>query len=59
MGREALGPVKFLCLRIGECLGQQVGVVGLGNRGGEDRGFDEGKLRKGTTFEMQINKIFN
>jgi hypothetical protein len=33
MGGEALGPVKVLCLSIGECQGQDVGVGGLGTRG--------------------------
>jgi hypothetical protein len=27
--------------------------------GGKDRGFSEGKLGKGITFEMQIKKIAN
>jgi hypothetical protein len=32
----------------------------VGERGrGEDRGFLEGKLGKGITFEMQIKKISN
>jgi hypothetical protein len=31
------------------------GAVG----GGGERGFSEGKLRKGITFEMQIKKISN
>ena len=56
MGGEALGLVKVLCSSIGECLGQEVGVGGLGNRGrgegGGDRGFSEGKPGKGMTFEM-------
>jgi hypothetical protein len=55
MGGEALGPVKVLCPSIGECLGQKAGVGGLGSRGSgerEDRGFLEGKLGKGITFEM-------
>jgi hypothetical protein len=33
MGGEALGPVKVLCLSIGECQGQEAGVGGLGSRG--------------------------
>jgi hypothetical protein len=33
MGGEAFGPVKVLCPSIGECLGQEVGVGGLGSRG--------------------------
>ncbi|EDL29092.1 mCG1041086, partial [Mus musculus] len=33
MGGKALGPVKVLCLSIGECRGQEAGVGGLGNRG--------------------------
>jgi hypothetical protein len=54
MGGEALGPVKVLCPNMGECLGQEVGVGRLGSRGrvGEDRGFSEGKLGKGITFEI-------
>jgi hypothetical protein len=46
MGGEAFVPVKVLCPHIGECLGQKMGVDGLGSRasGGEDRGFSEGKL---------------
>jgi hypothetical protein len=32
MSGEALGPVKVLCQSIGECLGQEAGVCGLGNR---------------------------
>ena len=54
MGGEALGPVMVLCPSIGECLGQEAGVDGLGSKGkgGEDRGFSEGKLGKGITFEM-------
>jgi hypothetical protein len=53
MGGEALGPVKVLCPSVGECQGQEVGVGGLGSRGRRgDRGFSEGKLGKGITFEM-------
>jgi hypothetical protein len=58
MGRETLGPVKVLCPSIGECQGQAAGVGGLGiGRWGVgeervDRGFSEGKLGKGLTFEM-------
>jgi hypothetical protein len=33
--------------------------VGELGEGGGDRGFLEGKLGKGITFEMQINKISN
>ena len=53
MGGEALGPVKVLCPSIGECLGQEAGVVvwEKGEAGG-DRGFSERKLGKGITFEM-------
>ena len=32
MGGESLGPVKALCPSIGECQGQEVGVVGLVSR---------------------------
>jgi hypothetical protein len=54
MGGVALGPVKVLCPSIGECQGQEVGVGGWGSRRrwGADRGFLEGKLGKGITFEM-------
>jgi hypothetical protein len=56
MGGETLGAVKVLCPSIGEGLGQEVGVGVLGSRGrgerGEDRGFLEGQLEKGITFEM-------
>jgi hypothetical protein len=54
MGGEALGPVKVLCLSIGECQGQEAGVGGLVIRGEEegDREFSEGKPGKGITFEM-------
>jgi hypothetical protein len=53
MGGEALGPVKVLCPSIEECLGQEWEWVGWGEgeRGGS-RGFSEGKLGKGITFEM-------
>jgi hypothetical protein len=51
MGGEALGPVKVLCPSIEECQSQKVGVGGL-ESGGGDRGFSEGKLGKGITFEM-------
>ena len=41
MGGEALGPVKVLCLSIGECQGQEAGVGGWrwgqGTFGGETR----------------------
>jgi hypothetical protein len=33
MRGEALGPMKVLCPSIGECLGQEAGVGGLGSRG--------------------------
>jgi hypothetical protein len=53
MGEEALGPVKALCPRKGECQDQELEWVGgLGNRGWGNRGFLEGKLGKGLTFEM-------
>jgi hypothetical protein len=32
MGGEVLGPVKILCPSIGECMGQEMGVGGLGSR---------------------------
>ena len=53
MEGEALGPVKALCPRIGECQGQEgEGWVGEPGERGEDRGFSEGKLEKGITFEI-------
>ena len=54
MGGEALGLAKIICPSTGECQGQEAGVGGLGSRwkGGGDRGFSEGKLGKGITFEM-------
>ena len=39
--------------------GSRSGWVGEQGEGGEDRGFSEGKLGKGMTFEMLIKKIFN
>ena len=48
-------PVKVLCLSIGECLGQEAGVVvWLAGEGGGDRRFLEEKPEMGTTFEMEI-----
>jgi hypothetical protein len=54
MGEEALGPVKVLCPSIGECQGARNGSgwVGEHGEGGGNRGFSEGKLGKGITFEM-------
>jgi hypothetical protein len=56
MGGEALGPVKVICLSIGECQGQEEGMDGLEIRGkGEGRGEGgllEGRLGMGITFEM-------
>jgi hypothetical protein len=53
MGEEALGPVKPLYPNIGECQDQEwVGWVGEQGEGGVDRGFLEGELGKGITFEM-------
>ena len=51
MGGEALAPEKVLCPSIGEYQGQEWEWVGWGTGGG-DRGFSEGKLGKGITFEM-------
>jgi hypothetical protein len=34
MGGEALGPVKVLCFSVEDCRAQEVGVGGLGSRGG-------------------------
>jgi hypothetical protein len=51
---EALYPVKVQCPSIVECQGQEAGV-GRGRREGlGDRGFSEGRLGKGITFEVQI-----
>jgi hypothetical protein len=45
--------VKVLCPSIGECQDQEWEWVGWGaGGGGRDRGFLEGKLGKGITFEM-------
>jgi hypothetical protein len=46
---EQRSRLQVLCPSIGECLGQEVGVAGLGSRGKgvEDRGFLEGKVGKG------------
>jgi hypothetical protein len=55
MGREALGPVKALCPRVGECQGQEAGVGGLVSRWRGNkmrRGFSEGKPGMGITFEI-------
>jgi hypothetical protein len=51
MEGEALGPVKVLCPSIGECQDWEWEWVGWG-AGWGDRGFLEGKLLKGITFEM-------
>jgi hypothetical protein len=61
VGGKALCPMKALCPSVGECQGQEVGVVGLVNRGRGYWGgcFLEGKPGKGITFEMQIKKISN
>jgi hypothetical protein len=51
MGGEALGPVKALCLSVGECQGQEAGVNGLViSRSGEvdkGRGFSEEDQERG------------
>ena len=48
MGGEALGPVMVLCSSIGECLGQEAGVCGLGSIGrGEVIGDFQRGNRKG------------
>ena len=58
MGGEDLGPVKVLCPSIGECQDQEAGVearvdrLRSRERGRGERGFSEGKLGKGITFEM-------
>jgi hypothetical protein len=53
VGGKALGPVKVLCPSIGEFQDWEWEWVGWGaGEGGRDRGFSEGKLGKGITFEM-------
>jgi hypothetical protein len=52
MQGEVLGSMKVLCPSIGECLGQEAGVGGKQEDGGEDREFKDGKLGKGITFEI-------
>ena len=52
MGGEALALVKILGIRIGECQGQEVGVVGEQWEGAGYRGFSERKLGKSITFEV-------
>jgi hypothetical protein len=51
MGGKALGPVKALCPRVGECQGQEAGVGGLVSRGEGERGrrrvFFRRETRKG------------
>ena len=48
MGGDALGLLKVLCPSIGECLGQEAGVGGLGSREkGERIGGFGGETRKG------------
>jgi hypothetical protein len=44
MGGEALGPVKVLCLSIGECQDKEAGVGGLGS---SVRGKMIGDFRRG------------
>jgi hypothetical protein len=51
MRGDVLGPVKSLCPSIGECQDQEWEWVDWG-AGAGDRGYLEGKLRKGITFEM-------
>jgi hypothetical protein len=47
MGEEALGPVKVLCLSIGECQDQEWEWVGWGaGGGGKGEGIFRGKTRK-------------
>ena len=45
MGGEALGPMKVLCASIGECLGQEAEVSGLGSRG-RGEGIEDFSMRK-------------
>jgi hypothetical protein len=53
MGGEALGPVKALGPSIGNARARNgSGWVGEQGEGRGDRGFLEGKLGKGITYEM-------
>jgi hypothetical protein len=55
VGGEALGPMKTLCLSIGELApgtGSRSGWVGKQGERGGDREVSEGKLGKGIAFEM-------
>ena len=49
IGGEALCPVKVLCPSIGECLGQEAEVGGLGSRGAAERigDFRSGNYERG------------
>jgi hypothetical protein len=49
MGGELLGPVKVLCPSIGECQGQEVGVIRLVSSGREEGigGFQRGNQERG------------
>jgi len=48
MGGKALGPMKALCLSVGEFQGQEAGVGGLVSRGiGDGTGAFRGETRKG------------
>jgi hypothetical protein len=56
MRGEALGSLKVLCPSIGECLGQEAGVGGLGSRGrGKEIGDFRGETRKGDNIR-NVNK---
>ena len=69
MGGEAIGPVKVLCLNIGECQGTEAGVWGGGVIGAtsyieatlevEGMGCLEWELRRRITFGMEIHKKIN
>jgi hypothetical protein len=54
MGGETPDPVKVLCPSVGEMpgSGSRSGWVDEQGKGGEDRGFSEGKLQKELTFKM-------
>jgi hypothetical protein len=53
MGGEARGPVNVLCPSIGNARTVNgSGWLGEQGKGGGVRGFSEGKLGKGITFEM-------
>jgi hypothetical protein len=55
MGGEAFGPVKALCLSIGELQGQKVGVCGMVSRGWGIWGFQRGNQERGQHLKCKYN----